>query len=205
MKKGGSLAEALGRLQCAAQPCLPRLFMITDETRLPDPLPAAARLPSGSGIILRHYHDPGRPALARALSSLARRRGLRLFIADGVDLARSVHATGIHLPEHRVHALVRGGQTAPRPNGGLVTAAAHSPAAIRLAARAGADAVIVSPVFATASHPGSRPIGTAQFRRWVRTASLPVIAMGGLDAEALSFLEGCRLHGVAALGALAGR
>ena len=39
---------------------LPGTILLTDTARLPNPLRAAAALPRGSAIILRHYDDPER-------------------------------------------------------------------------------------------------------------------------------------------------
>ena len=74
---------------------LPPILLLTDGVRLPDPLPAAATLPRGAGVILRHYDDPDRPALARELASLCRHRGLRLLIAGDGPLAAQAEAAGI--------------------------------------------------------------------------------------------------------------
>ena len=205
MKSGRSLAEALGRLQRAPASRVPRLFMMTDAERLPDPLRAAATVPPGSAIILRHYGDSRRARLAATLSGIARRRGLKLLIADSPELAKRVGAAGVHWPEHRIQALVRSGRRLPRLAGGLATAAAHSPAAMHMAHRVGADAVVLSPAFRTASHPDTRPIGAEKFRRWVRGAPLPVIALGGIDSRSLALLNGCGLHGAAAIGVFADR
>jgi thiamine-phosphate pyrophosphorylase len=46
-----------------------------------------------------------------------------------------------------------------------------------------ADAVVLSPVFATRSHPGATPLGPLRFRLLARRAGLPVIALGGMDAR----------------------
>jgi len=178
---------------------------MTDERRLPDPAAAVRRLPRGAAVVLRHYGDPGRAALARALARLCRARGLRLLIAGDWRLAAAVGAAGVHLPE----GLARRGPAAwgagrATPPGFLVTAAAHSPRALMQAMRAGADAALLSPVFATVSHPGARPIGVVRFARWCRAAALPVYALGGVDGRAARRLKGTGAIGFAAIGALAG-
>ncbi|MEX2642656.1 MAG: thiamine phosphate synthase [Acetobacterales bacterium] len=205
-----TLAEAVRRLQRPQVPGLPRLLMMTDERRLPDPLPAARRLPPGSGIVLRHYGDPRRAAIGAALARLCRQRGLVLLVGDDIALATALRAEGIHLPERRLLEMARRGETLrrlhTRPGGGrrLVTVAAHSPATLRTACRMGADAVLLGPVFATASHPGARGIGAATFTRWTRQSPLPVYALGGIDAGRLLTLAGSGACGAAAIGALAG-
>jgi thiamine-phosphate pyrophosphorylase len=56
-------------------------------------------------------------------------------------------------------------------------------AELGLAARLGADAALLSPVFATRSHPGGATLGPVRFRLLARQAALPVIALGGMDAR----------------------
>ncbi|MEM8726358.1 MAG: thiamine phosphate synthase [Pseudomonadota bacterium] len=53
---------------------------------------------------------------------------------------------------------------------------------IGLANRFGADAVLLSPVFTTRSHPGGKVLGAQRFRRLASYARTPVIALGGMNA-----------------------
>lgn len=185
---------------------LPLIILVTDKTRLPDPAAAIRRLPRGSAVILRHYGQPDRHALAHRLASLCRRRGVRLLIAGNWRLAAAVGAGGVHLPEAatRQGPMAWGGKSALRRPGFLVTAAAHSPAALWRAKRAGADAALLSPVFATASHPGAKGIGVLRFAAWCRQAPLPVYALGGIDRQTACRLMNADTAGFAAIGALAG-
>ena len=84
----------------------------------------------------------------------------------------------------------------------LVTAAAHDGAAVRRAVRAGVDAVLLSPVFATASHPGAPTLGAGRFAALARTAAVPVYALGGIDPGSVRRLGGTGAAGIAAIGAL---
>jgi thiamine-phosphate pyrophosphorylase len=43
--------------------------------------------------------------------------------------------------------------------------------------------VLLSPVFATRSHPGSTVLGAAKFRLLARQSRVPVIALGGMDSH----------------------
>ena len=194
----GRLAEAAASLKRAAESALPALVLMTDAARLADPLPAARALPAGSAIILRHYGAPDREALARRLAAVARRRGLLLLVGEDPALARGVGAAGVHLPE-RAAALAR----AVRWRAAwLVTTAAHSPAALRKAAAAGADAALLSPVFATASHPGIRPLGPRRFAALAEASPIPVYALGGIDRARARLLRGSGAIGIAAIGGL---
>jgi len=194
----GTLAEAAAGLKRAAGSTLPALILMTDEGRLADPLPAARALPAGSAIIFRHYGAPGRAALARQLAAIAHRRGLLLLVGEDPALARRVGAAGVHLPER---AIRRAGAVRWQQDW-LVTAAAHSHAALLTAEAAGVDAALLSPVFATASHPDIRALGLHRFAALARQSPLPVYALGGIDGARARLLQGSGAAGIAGIGGL---
>ena len=168
---------------------------MTDDARLPDPLAAATALPQGSLVIVR-VKDPARRAiLAKELRSIAWARGLILLIADDPVLARTIGANGLHLPE------ARGAEASywrARHPTWLITASAHSLGAVLKAVHA--DAVLLSPVFATLSHQDAPALGVARARLIARSASMPVFALGGVTAGNAGQLFG--FDGIAAIGAL---
>lgn len=196
-----NLAERLKRRN--GRPDLPSLILMTDEDRLPDPLGAAARLPQGAAVCLRHYGAPGRAELARALRQLCRQKGLRLIVAGDAGLAASVGADGLHLPEAVMRAHPPAALLWRRRPGSILTVAAHSPGALFAAQRLGADAALLAPVFPTRSHPDVKPIGPLRFAAWCRAAPLPVYALGGVDGLSARRIMGTRAAGLAAIGALA--
>lgn len=180
---------------------LPAVLLLTDEVRLPDPLPAAAALPPGAGVILRHYGDPERKSLAQELSKLCRGRRLHLLIGGDGPLAMDVAADGVHLPEFRATEAVRWRRQCPN---WIVTAAVHSQPALVTAVRAGAHAALVGPVFATASHPGARPLGPVRFAALSRAAgqSIAVYALGGLTMRTAPRIMQSGAVGIAAISGL---
>jgi len=177
---------------------LPRLWFLTDSSRVAEPAAVLDRLPAGSGAILRDYDLPDRAALAARLAAAARRRDLTFLVAGDVDLARTVGAEGVHAPERDLAKIAAWRAAWP---GALITAAAHSAASFDQ--MAGADAALVSPVFATASHPGVATLGRAGLVALMAQSPLPVIALGGITATTVQDLEGLPLAGIAAIGALA--
>lgn len=199
-EKRASLATTARRLnRRAGSARLPSFFLVTDERRQADPTPAVIALPRGAGVIFRHYGDPLRARRAQDLARLCRARGLVLLIAGDAALAARVRAQGVHLPEAqtlRVRSLRRMRRT------WLITVSAHGEAALRKTAGSGADAVFLAPVFATASHPGRKPLGVLRFAALARHASVPVYALGGIDAENAKRLVGAGAAGLGALGAL---
>lgn len=169
-------------------PPIPRLWLMTDE-RLGDRLfDAIERLPRGAGIVFRHYALPKaeRRALYAKVERAARRRRLVLVRAGADRLGRE---QGTH-----------GRRTAGR----LTTWPAHSRREAIAAIRAGADALFVSPVFATRSHPGARALGVTRLGLMTHGLGVALIALGGMNARRARSLRGLGIHRWAAIDAWAG-
>lgn len=181
---------------------LPRLWFLTDRGRVPDPAAVIARLPRGCGVILRDYEYDGRRELATELAAAAR-AGDHLFLVAGDPLlAEAVGADGFHAPQWQLEARDLRSLRISCPHW-LITAACHDQGALERAARAGADAGLVSPVFATKSHPGAPVLGIEGLRGMVEATRLPVIALGGIDGGTVDGLKELPIAGIAAIGALA--
>ncbi|HEX7853210.1 MAG TPA: thiamine phosphate synthase [Sphingobium sp.] len=152
---------------------------------------AARRLPRGSGIVLRHYSLPEaeRRDLFERLRPIARRRGLVLFIAGDAAQAAAWGADGSH-----------GG--AGRRYSAPLTMPVHDAGQLRLAERRGADIVFLSPLFATRSHPGHRPLGAYRFAALARMTRVPVMALGGVGARHAGLIRRLGARGFGAIDAL---
>lgn len=163
---------------------LPALWLLSDARNDAVLERALARLPRGSGMVFRHYHLPPGERRRRfdALTRLAHSHGHTVVLADDASTARAWGADGIYGAPARL-----------RGAGGLVRlATAHSLRELASATRAGADAVLLSPVFPTRSHPGARTLGPARFRLLAACAPVPVIALGGMNprtARALAWRQ----------------
>jgi len=147
---------------------VPRTLLLTDARNDHRLESAIARLPRGSALVFRHYHLP--PAERRrrfeTLSRLCRQRDVMIITAGEV---RGQRADGHYGAPQSL------GHTA-----GLRFATAHSLAEIGAAVRARANAILLSPVFPTRSHPGAPALGTVRFLHLARRSPLPVIALGGM-------------------------
>ncbi len=148
---------------------------MTDERMGEALFDAIAKLPKRSGIVFRHYSlgKAKRDALLRRVAIAARRGGHMLTIG------------GITHGRHR----------------GCITAPVHSIRERIAAERAGARLVFVSPVFATRSHPGARPLGRVRFAMIARGSRVPVIALGGMSKKQAQGLSSFGIYGWAAIGA----
>ena len=159
---------------------LPDLWLISDKRNDAVLKSALARLPRGSGFIYRHYHLPPEGRLARflELGRVARARDHLVILAGNAKLAAAWGADGIYDAPLSL---------SPRP-GLLRLATVHSMREMRQANAVGADAALVSPVFATRSHADARLLGPLQFHAIAAHAAMPVIALGGMDATKASRL-----------------
>ena len=175
---------------------LPAIVLMTDDQRAVDWLAAVAALPRSSAVIVRHRDGAQRERLARQLRPLCRARGVALLVADDAALAVRVGADGVHLPERYVAKLpgVRA-----RNKRWLITCAAHNAAAVRRSRALRADAVFVSPVFATASHPERAGLGVVRFAA-LTAERARIYALGGVDTKTIRRLSAHRIVGIGLIG-----
>ena len=148
---------------------LSKIWLISDARNDAALERALKRLPRGSGLIFRHYHlsDTERRNRFRQLRQLARQHGHHIVLSGSVAQARRWGADGAYGADlSRGHALLR-----------LVTV--HSLRELRRARRA--DAVLLSPVFPTRSHPGGKVLGPLRWQAIAARSPVPVIALGGMN------------------------
>jgi thiamine-phosphate pyrophosphorylase len=155
------------------QPALPRIWLVSDARNDAALERTLRRLPRGSGLIFRHYHlNPAeRRQRFAELNRLARIRGHTVALAGGPAVARLWSADAAYGPPR---SLARGPAILR-----LVTA--HSMRELAEALYARADAILLSPVFPTRSHPGQSALGPVKFRLLAARAMVPVIALGGMN------------------------
>ncbi|HYC98890.1 thiamine phosphate synthase [Brevundimonas sp.] len=191
-------AADVSRARGEPGPNLPPLLFFTDPARTPRPWETAARLPAGSGVVYRSFGAPDAREAALRLREATRRRDVLLLIGLDADLAEAVGADGLHLPER---ALAQAPALAARQPGWRITGAAHTAGALSRAT--GLDAAVLSPVFAAGgASAGRAALGVEAFSDLVRTATVPVYALGGVNAANARALIGsgaCGLAGVSAI------
>lgn len=171
---------------------LPKIWLISDARNDAVLEMALRQLPRGSGFIYRHYHlgDPERWQRFQELRRVAKALDHTVILSDSAITAREWGADGIYGAPKALW---------PRRRNMLHLATAHDLAEIGLANRLGADAVLLSPVFATNSHPGARSLGATRFRLLAKASKAPVIALGGVTnsrARALNWPRWAAIDGL---------
>jgi thiamine-phosphate pyrophosphorylase len=180
------VSDSLARARLARAAGL--LVLMTDDARLADPLAAARALPKGSMVVVRSRTrlEP----LARALLKTQ----CTVLIAGDPLLAVRLGAHGFHLPQ------ARAGEAAhwrARFAHMLITISAHS---LRALSRDHVDAIFLSPVFPTESHPGRAALSPVRANLMAHQARVPIYALGGVNSHNARRLHG--FAGIAAVGAL---
>lgn len=139
--------------------------------------------PAAGERILFGVRDHGAPVrgrleLARALIAIARPRGARVVVHDRVDVALAAGADGVQLAERSIGVAEA---RALLGRGAWIGRSCHDAAGLESALREGADAVTLSPLFAS---PGKgEPLGVERFAALRSTTpDLAVFALGGVDA-----------------------
>jgi thiamine-phosphate pyrophosphorylase len=152
---------------------LPTLWLMTDE-RMGDRLwDALAILPRGAGVVFRHFAT-GETERRALLDRIGRIARRRGLVLVQAGAARQ--SVALH-PAHSMREA--------------------------LAARsAGADLILVSPIYPTRTHPGARSLGPLRAARIARIAQVPAIALGGMTARRFKRLKALGFIGWAAIDGL---
>ena len=183
---------------------LPRLLLITERTLMRPTFEVAllSALRGGARLIhLREKDLAPREVLSLLFKAqkLAEVYGAKLLVNSRGDLARAAHLDGVHLPENDLSPRdVRStlGQHA------LCGVSTHSLETAQRAANEGADYIVFGPVFPTQSHPETAARGLDELRAIVNAVSIPVFAIGGVDATNAAQCRQTGAHGIAVIRAV---
>jgi thiamine biosynthesis protein ThiS len=173
----------------------PLLIAVTDLKRISDDLRrwASALFEGGTDLIQLRAPGLSHADVRHAAESLitAAPAPDRIQINERVALATEL-GCGIHLPE-RMEPV--------RPPLAPASRSVHSIESARASDRF--DFVVAGHVFATASKPGLSPRGPAWLAEMTRASPVPVIAIGGINADNAAETIAHGAAGIAVIGALA--
>lgn len=187
----------------------PRVVVITDPSFGDDALveridAALAGAPAGTvAVQLRDKARDGAAvyALAVRLREVTARYGAGLVVNDRLDVALAVGADGVHLGGG---AVAVGDARALLGEGAWISVAAHAVEEVVAAAREGADAVLVSPVFATPGKGEGRGVAAIAEARGAVGGGVEVIALGGVNEGNAGECVAAGAGGVAVVRAVLG-
>lgn len=159
---------------------LPEIFIFTDDSKLSDPITLAKLIPKKWGMVIRNYHNHNRIQLIKDTAKICKKRRIFFMVAGNWRLAIKIRASGIHMPvklikKETISTIIK------KCNNFTLSISAHNQAELRYARLIGVDAVFLSPVKKSSSHPLLKPIGFLPFSSLARNQGLNVYALGGLN------------------------
>lgn len=123
----------------------------------------------------------------------------RLLINESVFNALSndlkLNIKTIHLKQHQLMAKQKGELIV----GKRYIAACHDLESAQYAEMLGCDAVLLSPVLSTASHPNTPELGWQRFKTIASSVDIPVFALGGMTEKDLEIAQQHAAYGIAGI------
>jgi len=154
----------------------PALLVVSDGGGDPARIRALGLAALSGGAWAFYLREPA--LAARTLGELARsltEQGLRVLVADRVDVALASGAFGVQLPEHALPVeRVRGWVGAALHLGRSV----HDLVGARAAVRGGAEWLLFGQVFPSATKSDRRPVGIEPLPAVAAASTVPVLAIG---------------------------
>lgn len=124
-----------------------------------------------------------------------------LIIDDRVDIMLAVDAAGVHLGQSDLPAEAARHLIGPDK---ILGVSARTVEEAEAAESAGADYLGVGAVFPTATKTDAEPVARETLAAICAAVRIPVVAIGGLNAKNIPFLEGSSISGAAVVSAVMG-
>ncbi len=149
----------------------------------------------------KHCHVDEMQQRVPPMLAQCHRAGAKLLL-NGVSpaLVRTLGADGLHLTSAQLHEF----PCRPLDKHCLLAASVHDQAQLQQALKLEVDFVVVSPVQATASHPGAAVLGWEGFAALAEASTVPVYALGGMEEKHITLSRQHGGQGISAIRALWG-
>ena len=140
-------------------------------------------------------------AEAAKLNELCHRYHVPYVVNDSVEIALAIDADGVHVGQSDIKGRNIRGLIGPDKILGI---SAGTVAEAIAAERAGADYIGVGAVFGTSTKKNARNLSVEKLQEICHAVSIPVVAIGGINATNLMELSGSGVDGVAVVSAIFG-
>ena len=183
-----------------------RLYAVTDRRALPAEVTLAQAVEAAldGGVTCLQLREKEASAgeilaLARTLLPLCRARRVPLLINDRVDIALAAGADGVHLGQEDLPLPEARALLGPDR---ILGATAHTVEEALRAQAEGADYLGVGAMFPTGTKTNTIPTSADTLKAICAAVSIPVVAIGGVNAENLPTLAGTGIAGAAVVSAI---
>jgi thiamine-phosphate pyrophosphorylase len=138
-------------------------------------------------------------ALALEVQAVCKRYAVPFVINDDVELAAEIDADGVHVGQgdmevKNVRAILGRDK--------IIGVTAATVEAALSAERRGADYIGAGAVFHTDTKANTKPVTREELYNITGAVTIPVVAIGGIKRDNISYLEGLNLDGVAVVSAI---
>ncbi|MBA2377568.1 MAG: thiamine phosphate synthase [Rubrobacter sp.] len=134
---------------------------------------------------------------ANEILPVAHEHGAAVSINDRLDVALATGADGVHLAGKSLPP-----DAARKLWGELLGVSIHSLEEAKSAVESGVDYVTFGHVYPTSSKPGMAPRGVRELARIVDNVSIPVVAIGGIEASNVDEVLSTGASGIAAISTI---
>ena len=183
-----------------------RLYAVTDRRALPAGVTLAQAVVAAldGGVTCLQLREKTASAgeilaLARTLLPLCRARRVPLLINDRVDIALAAGADGVHLGQEDLPLPEARALLGPDR---ILGATAHTVEEALRAQAEGADYLGVGAMFPTGTKTDTVPTSADTLKAICAAVSIPVVAIGGVNAQNLPTLAGTGIAGAAVVTAI---
>lgn len=181
-----------------------QLHVITDDRLDLETLLSAVHESASAGADVIQFRSKNRSALemyqiAQQLKTAIGSNAARFIINDRVDLALALEVTRVHLGGNSLPIEAARKLLGPHA---VIGRSVHSLEEALQAERSGASYITFGHIFESQSKPGIPPRGLKLLQEIVNQASIPVIAIGGIQEANLEQVLQTGVSGIAVIGAV---
>lgn len=180
------------------------LYAVTDQTWLNGrSLSEVVEQAIRGGVTMVQLREKGQSEeelleTAHAVQAVCRKYGVPFIVNDSIALARKLGADGVHLGQSDVPE----GDVRKLTEGLILGMSANTVESAQRAAQKGADYLGVGAVFGTTTKHDARHLSPEKLREIIASVEVPVVAIGGIDAQNILQLSGCGMEGAAVVSAI---
>ncbi len=181
------------------------LYLVTDRELMSTPtLSEAVDAACAGGVTLvqlreKHVTDDEYAAIAHEVKAICDKHGVPLIINDNPDVAIAVRAAGVHVGQEDLEASRVRDIVGPDA---IVGVSAATVAEALAAQAAGADYLGVGAIVATATKPEAGVVTHDELAAIVDAVDIPVVAIGGVNAQTIPTLADLGLAGYSVVSAI---
>lgn len=136
---------------------------------------------------------------AKKLKEILEENGIPFIIDDRIDIMLAVDADGVHVGQSDMPCAVARKLIGEDK---ILGVSVHTVEEAMKAEKEGADYLGVGAIFSTKTKKDADAVSLETLKKIVESASIPIVAIGGIHAKNAMRLQGSGIHGIAVVSAI---